>query len=289
MRSYRTSPSTNSSETYVARLTSFLHKFKSGGGRDGDGIDDAGEFLRFLSQVEACLDVIETERDHEGILDPLGAHRHIHDAGEQLKRLVEEMVIACARVITRWMLPCDVHEFITNIATVSASSQRDMYFDFHDEISIARGQVAAWRLIARTHQLFARRLRVVMTAPPRNELQIQRCAEMLFIGNGIPYVREREVTTCTLERRRPDFLIPAVNMAIELKLCSSPVRLRRIPGELRDDTSFADDFRLIYVVIYDCGQIADPLKFAADIERAFQTPSKRSNARRAVSVEIVKQ
>ena len=261
---------------------------KWGGGRRVEpAVDELKLFLNELSAMANILRDIETERNHESVLcDAELARRRMRDRQGDFRQSALALAERHRNALRRVMLPCELEPWLRSVDAVCTSSEpRDFDYDDPDEISETMGQLLTWSMVAGAHRVFAMKLREAMRNIPANEAELQRCTEILLLASDLPVVREHEITTLSLERRRPDFLLRAkgVDLTIELKLCSSADRVGRIQDEIRSDTSFAKEGRRMLFVVYDCGYISNPARYALALAESFQASPNRS-----VFIEIVK-
>lgn len=102
------------------------------------------------------------------------------------------------------------------------------------------------------------KLRSAVQIEPENEREVQDVFEALLIGAGLEYSREKEHIPYSSRTYRPDFIIPDINLAIDLKFCNHSSRESKIIQELNDYTlAFQSKYERALFIVYDVGQIRD--------------------------------
>jgi hypothetical protein len=113
---------------------------------------------------------------------------------------------------------------------------------------------------------------------PENERDVQDAVENILNALGVDFVRDREVAPVGPKAFRPDFTVPNLNLAIEVKLATKSHRAGKIQKEINADISgYQTKWKRLLVVVYDCGVIEDPYQMRRDNLKLF-----------GVSVVIVK-
>jgi hypothetical protein len=141
----------------------------------------------------------------------------------------------------------------------------DKYFDLLRYYSGTSGTVGSairphekGGSILKAINITERKLRKVVHGTPKSETEVQECFETLLIGADIPYAREKVSFEYSSRAYRPDFTIDQNNLAVEIKLCTTPDREREIVREINDDIlAYKTKFANILFVIYDVGAIRD--------------------------------
>lgn len=115
--------------------------------------------------------------------------------------------------------------------------------------------------------LIERGLRKTIRKVPERETTVQDAFENLLIGADIPYTREAESIQYSSKRYRPDFAIPVLGLALEIKLCDRAEREKEIIAEINDDIlAYQKKFPNLIFVVYDVGHIRDTAQFADSFE-----------------------
>jgi hypothetical protein len=116
------------------------------------------------------------------------------------------------------------------------------------------------------------RLRSAIFDKPDKELQVQNAIENLFLGKdwsrGIDYDRESGKFEFSGKEYIPDFIIPKLNMCIEVKLLRDGKKSRIIEEINADVTAYSKKYERQLYVVYDLGVIRDEVEFRRDIEKA---------------------
>ena len=89
--------------------------------------------------------------------------------------------------------------------------------------------------IIKVLNLAEQKLRKVIRNGPTKEIEVQEALEGLFIGADIPYSREADAIEYSSKTYKPDFTMPNLDLAIEVKLCSRVGREKELIGEINDD------------------------------------------------------
>lgn len=114
-------------------------------------------------------------------------------------------------------------------------------------------------------------LRKAVLQEPQRETDIQDVIEQLFIGRGltkgIDYDREKGRVKVSIKEVVPDFIIPTLNLAIEVKLTKNASKSKKIVDEVNADIqAYSKQYENVLFVIYDFGSIRDEEEFKNDID-----------------------
>lgn len=105
--------------------------------------------------------------------------------------------------------------------------------------------------------LLERRLPRAFRAGPETERDVQDGFETLLVGADIPYERTSA----------PDFSLPALQTALELKICDRPVRAKELVAEINDEVlAYRANYAQIIFGIYDLGFIPEEQEFSGRFE-----------------------
>lgn len=130
---------------------------------------------------------------------------------------------------------------------------------------------------------FKSRLRTAIFTVPQKELEVQNAIESLLIGKGMTkgYDYDRETGKFEFSGKEyiPDFIVPKLNLCIEVKLLRDGKRSRVIDEINADITAYSSHYERLMFVVYDLGVIRDEAEFRRDIE----------SAGNAIKVVLVKQ
>jgi hypothetical protein len=95
--------------------------------------------------------------------------------------------------------------------------------------------------------------------PPSSEREVQDAVETILNALGIIFVREKEVAPVGPRAFHPDFTVPDIELAIEVKLATVTHSASAIQEEIAADISaYRTKWRHLLFVIYDNGVITDP-------------------------------
>lgn len=116
------------------------------------------------------------------------------------------------------------------------------------------------------------KLRASIFTTPTKEVEVQNAIEALLIGRnmtkGIDYDRETGKIEFSGKEYIPDFVLPKMNLSVEVKLLR-PGKKSSIIDEINADiTAYSTKYERILFVVYDLGVIRDEAEFRRDIENA---------------------
>jgi hypothetical protein len=107
---------------------------------------------------------------------------------------------------------------------------------------------------------------------PERERDVQNAIEQLLIGRGLEkgtdYDREVGRVKVSSKEVIPDFVLPQLDTAVEVKLLRDPLTLGRVIDEINADIqAYAQKYHSIVFVVYDAaGVIRDGTEFRRDLE-----------------------
>ncbi len=111
------------------------------------------------------------------------------------------------------------------------------------------------------------KLRKVFREKPQNEADVQNAFESLLLGADLAYSRETERIEYSSKTYTPDFTMPRIDLAIEVKFCGRGGREKEIIAEINDDIlAYQTKYGNILFVVYDNGFIRDIDRFANTFE-----------------------
>lgn len=118
---------------------------------------------------------------------------------------------------------------------------------------------------------FQARLRSAVLHEPQKELDVQDAVEALLIGRGlqkgVDYDREVGRVKVSAKEMVPDFIMPRLSLAVEVKLIKTPSRVRLVVDEINADIrAYSKGYRSLLFVVYDLGHIRDEIEFKQDLE-----------------------
>jgi hypothetical protein len=122
-------------------------------------------------------------------------------------------------------------------------------------------------LILRILHLAERQLRKVIRTQPESERQVQDAFENLLLGAEIPCGREVDKIEYSSKTYIPDFSLPKIDLAVEVKLCNRSEREKELPEEINDDIlAYQTKYQNLLFVVYDLGYIRDQDRFCSSFE-----------------------
>ena len=84
---------------------------------------------------------------------------------------------------------------------------------------------------------------------------------------GIDYDRETGRVKVSIKEVVPDFILPKLSLAIEIKLSKTGAKAKTIVDEINADIqAYGKKYNRILFVVYDLGTIRDTLEFTRDLE-----------------------
>lgn len=114
------------------------------------------------------------------------------------------------------------------------------------------------------------RLRTVIFQKPEKEKEIQNAVESLLLGRGlskgVDYDRESGKFEFSGKEYIPDFIIPRMNLCIEVKLLKEKRKSAIIEEISADITAYKKKYLRQLFIVYDLGIIQNEIEFKRDIE-----------------------
>lgn len=106
-----------------------------------------------------------------------------------------------------------------------------------------------------------RALRPAIKNPPESEKEVQDQVDTILRAQGVKFERESQMEHAT-KKVRPDFVLPALDTAIEIKLCKSTEREKDIIEEIGSRiVAFRKKYQIILFIVYDVATISDTQAF----------------------------
>ena len=114
-------------------------------------------------------------------------------------------------------------------------------------------------------------LRRAVFKTPDIEREIQDVLETLLVGRGltrgVDYNREQGRVAVSIKEVVPDFIIPRLSLAIEVKLSKDRVRSKEIVDEINADIqAYGKKYDALLFLVYDVGSIQDEAAFKLGLE-----------------------
>ncbi len=118
---------------------------------------------------------------------------------------------------------------------------------------------------------FQANLRRAVFVEPDKEKEIQDVVEQLLIGKGfakgIDYDRETGRVKVSIKEVVPDFILPRLSMAIEVKLSKDKSKSKSIVDEINADIqAYSKKYSSTLFIVYDLGSIQDEFAFKHGLE-----------------------
>lgn len=116
------------------------------------------------------------------------------------------------------------------------------------------------------------RLRTVIFEKPQKEVDVQNAIEALLLGRGLnkgtDYDRETGKFEFSGKEYIPDFIIPKLQLCIEVKLLRDGRKSKVIEEISADITAYTKQYERLLFVVYDLGVIQNAEEFRRDIENS---------------------
>lgn len=118
---------------------------------------------------------------------------------------------------------------------------------------------------------FEANLRRAIFEIPNLEREVQNAIEQLLIGRGLTkgldYDRETGRVKISIKEVVPDFVLPKLSLAIEVKLAKTDTKAKAIVDEINADIqAYGRAYAHMLFIVYDLGTIRDTLEFTRDLE-----------------------
>ena len=154
--------------------------------------------------------------------------------------------------------------------------QKELFDSVHANLSILKAYLENKlglkedRIQSLTH-FFQANLRKAIFSVPEKEVDVQNAVEQLFIGRGfekgIDYNRETGRIKVSIKEVVPDFILPKLGLAIEVKLSKDKSKSKAIVDEINADIiAYGKEYPSILFIVYDLGSIRDEVEFKHDLE-----------------------
>jgi len=226
---------------------------------------------------EALLTVtaLKTSMEHALRSDPSAVWRHaaFRDYMRKYNQVVNHL-----RTFTSITAPIDLYDLdkVPQWGDTVMPEQKRLFESVHANLAI----LEAW-LIARVDlraekaenlkNFFEANLRRAIFEVPTQEREVQNAVEQLLIGRGftkgIDYDREVGRVKVSIKEVVPDFILPKLSFAIEVKLAKTDSKAKAIVDEINADIqAYGRAYSHLLFIVYDLGTIRDVLEFTRDLE-----------------------
>jgi hypothetical protein len=248
-------------------------------------MDDATreQLHEYLGAAEALIDsmTVSVHSDQDSVWKYSGYKTFIRKYNQLVQAITK--IIRVDTIVDLY----DLDRVPGNCSTIAAQ-QKDLFDSVFANLSILKSYlevkigVKADR-IQSLRDFFQANLRRAIFAVPEREVEVQNAVEQLLIGRGlvkgIDYDRETGRVKFSIKEVVPDFIMPKLGLAIEVKLTKMRSASRAIVDEINADTiAYGKEYASILFIVYDLGTIRDDVEFKRDLEIS-----------EGVSVIIVKQ
>jgi hypothetical protein len=207
--------------------------------------------------------------------DPNAVWRHAayKDYMRKYNQVVEHL-----RTFIAITAPIDLYDLekVRHWGDTVMPEQKRLFESVHSNLAI----LEAW-LIARVdlpaeraeslRNFFEANLRCAIFEAPKEEKDVQNAVEQLLIGRGLrkglDYDREVGRVKVSIKEVIPDFVLPKLSFAIEIKLAKTDSKARAIVDEINADIqAYGRGYSHLLFIVYDLGTIRDVLEFTRDLE-----------------------
>jgi hypothetical protein len=226
---------------------------------------------------EALLTVtaLKTSMEHALRSDPNAMWRH-WTYRDYMRKYND--VVAYVRTLVPITAPIDVYNLdkVHHPGDTVKPQQKQLFESVHANLAI----LEAW-LSARVdlpaekaeslRNFFEANLRRAIFEIPSQEREIQNAIEQLLIGRGLTkgldYDREIGRVKVSIKEVVPDFVLPKLSLAIEVKLAKTDTKAKAIVDEINADIqAYGRSYTHLLFIVYDLGTIRDTLEFTRDLE-----------------------
>lgn len=228
---------------------------------------------------EALLTVtaLKTSMEHALRSDPNAVWRH-WTYRDYMRKYND--VVAYVQILVPITAPIDVYDLdkVPHPSGLIMPQQKGLFESVHANLAI----LEAW-LSARVDlpaekaeslkNFFEANLRRAIFEVPSQEREVQNAIEQLLIGRGLTkgldYDRETGRVKVSIKEVVPDFILPKLSLAIEVKLAKTDTKAKTIVDEINADIqAYGRSYSHLLFIVYDLGTIRDTLEFTRDLESA---------------------
>jgi len=208
-------------------------------------------------------------RSEQIFYEAYGGYPVYIDEYNRLATLAGELFGAEAQALFQ---PVDLKKAV-NPADVSGM----MWRTYADLAAVRLGGLAAYlksklktpdREVDSIIDLVSANLRASIFSDPEKEVEVQNALEVIFRARGLDFRREKIVIEYSSKRFIPDFTFESADLALEVKLCKSPVKEKALVDEINADIlAYQTRYARCIFVVYDLGHIRDVGLFKSSIEK----------------------
>jgi DpnII restriction endonuclease len=228
-----------------------------------------------LREALVTVTALKTSMEHSLRSDPNAVWRH-WAYGTYMRKY--NHVVAYIKTLMPINAPIDVYDLakVPDPGDTLMPVQKQMFESVHANLSIletylsTRVDLPAEKAEGLRY-FFEANLRKAIFDVPTQEREVQNAVEQLLIGRGlskgIDYDRETGRVKVSIKEVVPDFILPKLDLAIEVKLAKTSTQARTIVDEINADIqSYGRKYKHVLFIVYDLGTIRDVLEFTRDLE-----------------------
>jgi hypothetical protein len=218
---------------------------------------------------------LKTSMEHALRSDPNAVWRHT--TYRQYMRKYND-VVAYVRTLVPITAPIDTYNLdkVPHSGDTVMPMQKELFESVHANLAILEAWLSA-RLDLPAEKaeslknFFEANLRRAIFAVPSQEREVQNAIEQLLIGRGLTkgldYDRETGRVKVSIKEVVPDFILPKLSLAIEVKLAKTDMKAKVIVDEINADIqAYGRAYSHLLFIVYDLGTIRDTLEFTRDLE-----------------------
>lgn len=207
--------------------------------------------------------------------DPNAVWRHT--TYRQYMRKYNE-VVAYVQSLAPINAPIDVYDLekVPHSGDTVMPRQKELFEAVHANLAILEAYLSARvdlpsEKAESLKNFFEANLRKAIFDIPIQEREVQNAVEQLLIGRGLTkgldYDREAGRVKVSIKEVVPDFVLPKLSLAIEVKLAKTDTKAKAIVDEINADIqSYSRAYSHLLFIVYDLGTIRDTLEFTRDLE-----------------------
>lgn len=114
----------------------------------------------------------------------------------------------------------------------------------------------------------AANLRPSVYDDPKNEKELQNIVATMLRARDYDFQREKVSIPYSSKLYIPDFTFEVLHLALEIKLCTSQVKMKEIIDEINADIPpYKTRYENVIFAVYDLGFIRDVAEFKGSIEK----------------------
>lgn len=226
---------------------------------------------------EALLTVsaLKTSMEHAIRSDPDAVWKH-WSYRDYMRKYND--VVAYVRQSVQLTAPIDVYNLdaVRSPGDMLMPQQKALFESVHANLAILEAWLSA-RLDLPAEKaeglrdFFSANLRRAIFDTPTREREIQNAVEQLLIGRGmtkgLDYDREVGRVKVSSKEIVPDFVLPTLSLAIEVKLAKTDAKAKAIIDEMNADIqAYGRVYAHVLFLVYDLGTIRDTVEFTRDLE-----------------------